>query len=130
MDQETFKTIKALEESLWRAKTRFDDELMAATFAPDFFEFGRSGKTYSLDEMFMGDMDFSEISATIPLPNFKARHLTKDVIQVTYVSEVLSDGRKEMGNRSSIWSRIDGMWRLRFHQGTPAQTTSEQDNGL
>ncbi|MEM7176880.1 MAG: hypothetical protein AAGD47_07420 [Pseudomonadota bacterium] len=29
------------------------------------------------------------------------------------------DGVLEKPNRSSIWGRIDGAWRLRFHQATP-----------
>jgi hypothetical protein len=119
MDQETLAELSALEESLWRAETRFDDELMDKTFAPDFFEFGRSGRTYTRDEMLFRQSGFSEINATLPLPNFRARYLADDVAQVTYVSEVVYDGRKELGNRSSIWSRIDGTWKLRFHQGTP-----------
>lgn len=121
MDQETLAELSALEESLWRAETRFDDELMDKTFAPDFFEFGRSGRTYTRDEMLFGQSGFGAIDAKLPLPNFRARYLADDVAQVTYVSEVVYDGRKELGNRSSIWSRIDGAWKLRFHQGTPTQ---------
>jgi hypothetical protein len=121
MDQETFAELRTLEESLWRAETRFNDDLMDKTLALDFFEFGRSGRTYARDEMMFGQSRFGEINATLPLPNFRARYLADDVVQVTYVSEVVYDGRTELGNRSSIWSRIEGAWKLRFHQGTPKQ---------
>lgn len=114
-----FDEIRTLEESLWQAKSRFDNVLMDQVFAKDFFEFGRSGRTYARHEMLFEPTDFQEIAATIPLPEFHARHITDDVVQTTYVSEVVYDSGTQRGNRSSIWSRIDGVWRLRFHQGTP-----------
>lgn len=114
-----FDEIRTLEESLWQATSRFDNVLMDQVFAQDFFEFGRSGRTYARYEMLFEPADFQESAATIPLPEFRARHITDDVVQTTYVSEVVYDGGIERGNRSSIWSRIDGAWKLRFHQGTP-----------
>ena len=45
MDQE----LRGLEESLWRAETRFDRKYMDAVLAPDFAEFGRSGRRYDRD---------------------------------------------------------------------------------
>ncbi len=111
--------IRKLEESLWQAETRFDNALMDQVFARDFFEFGRSGRTYDRQEMLFEPADFREIAAAIPLPEFRARHITDDVVQTTYISEVVYDGKIQRGNRSSIWSWIDGAWRLRFHQGTP-----------
>ena len=114
-----FDEIRTLEESLWQAKSRFDNVLMDQVFAKYFFEFGRSGRTYDRHEMLFEPIDFQEIAATIHLPEFRARHITGDVVQTTYVSEVVYDGGTQCGNRSSIWSRIDGAWLLRFHQGTP-----------
>ncbi len=114
-----FDEIRTLEESLWHATSRFDNALMDQVFAQDFFEFGRSGQTCARHEMLFDPTDFQEISATIPLPEFRARHITGDVVQTTCVSEVVCDDCTQRGNRSSIWSRIDRVWRLRFHQGTP-----------
>ncbi len=122
LNKTLFEEIRALEESLWRADIRFDNALMDATFAPDFFEFGRSGRTYSRTEMLFEDGVFAEINATLPLPEFHARFLSEDIVQVTYVSEVVYDGVVERGNRSSIWSRMNETWRLRFHQGTPIKS--------
>ncbi len=39
------ETLTRLEESLWRAETRYDPVLMDRIFADDFFEFGRSGRS-------------------------------------------------------------------------------------
>lgn len=58
------------------------------------------------------------IEAKLPLRNFAIRLIDTNVAQVTYVSEVTDHGVVEVGNRSSIWSKTEGGWQLRFHQGT------------
>ena len=111
--------LRKLEEDLWRTETRFDNAVMEGIFASDFFEFGQSGRTYARAEMFFEPGTFRTIEATFPLPDFHARHLSDDIVQVTYVSEVVHDRKTVRANRSSIWSRVPGGWALRFHQGTP-----------
>jgi hypothetical protein len=119
LDPELLKVIQALEESLWHSTTRFDHQLMDQTFSEDFFEFGRSGRQYCRKEMFLDPQSSNEILATLPFPEFHARYITDDVIQVTYISEAIYDGVILRANRSSIWSCHNGRWLLRFHQGTP-----------
>jgi hypothetical protein len=119
LTKEDLDTIRRLEECLWIGETRFDNALMDKVFAADFFEFGRSGRTYARAEMFFDPHSAEVIDATIPLPEFHARHLSEDVVQVTYVSEVRYGENIERANRSSIWSREGAGWQLRFHQGTP-----------
>jgi hypothetical protein len=119
MDPKTLSDIQTLEESLWRAETRFDDALMETVLADDFVEFGRSGRVYRRDELFMENSEFKEIDAVLPLPEFSVKYLTQDVVQAIYVSEVTYNGQVERANRSSIWCHENGTWRLRFHQGTP-----------
>lgn len=111
--------LEKLEEGLWRAEMRFNDRYMDNVFAPDFFEFGRSGKRYERADMFLGSQKHTEIMAKFPLRNFAARYLAYDVVQTTYVSEVTYGERVEYANRSSIWTRSSNEWLLRFHQGTP-----------
>lgn len=113
------QTLQTLEESLWRSETRFDDALMRGTFADDFFEYGRSGRVYGREEMLLGSMAGTPILARLPLRDFAVRLLAPDVAQVTYISEVTYGDAVEYANRSSIWTLVDGTWRLRFHQGTP-----------
>jgi len=113
-----YQQLRELEESLWRAERRFDRDYMDATLAPDFFEFGRSGRVYDRSDSL--DVESGAIHATLPLPQFAARLIARDVVLVTYVSEVTYGGALERANRSSLWSRHASGWRLRFHQGTPA----------
>ena len=108
--------LRLLEEGLWRAETRFDSRWMEEVLAPDFFEFGRSGRVYTRQDTI--DTQVQPIDARLPLSYFRARLLDSDVAQVTYVSAVTYDGVLELANRSSIWSRSENGWRLRFHQGT------------
>ena len=119
IEPDVMKTLTALEESLWRAETRYDAQFVDTVFAADFFEFGRSGKTYTRSEMMPGEFEPNGFNATLPLGNFNARYLAQDLVQVTYVSEVAYGDDVQFANRSSLWSCEDGGWKLRFHQGTP-----------
>jgi hypothetical protein len=109
--------LERLEESLWRGETRFDRALMERVLAEDFFEYGRSGRTYEREQTLGASR--AEIKATLPLPGLRIRLLAPDVAQVSYNSAVEYDGVMEYGRRSSIWSRRGDSWELRFHQGTP-----------
>ena len=109
--------LERLEEELWRPETRFNLQRMKEVIAPDFFEFGRSGRFYRRKDTLA--MPSRPIAAVLPLPDFKARLLSPDVAQVTYNSAVTYDGVVQFARRSSIWSRTANGWVLRFHQGTP-----------
>lgn len=111
-----YETLRLLEESLWIASTRFDLEYMDKILATDFFEFGRSGRIYKREDTL--DVTPQEIIATLPLKNFAIHPIDENTVLITYVSEV-HDTEIMIGNRSSIWSKADTGWRLRFHQGTP-----------
>jgi hypothetical protein len=119
MDEHTHNELRQLEENLWRAETRFDDALMDGVFAADLIEFGRSGRIYARDDMFIGQAGWTEIDAVLPLANISIRTLSRDIVQVTYISEVRYGSKVELANRSSLWRRVDGGWKLCFHQGTP-----------
>lgn len=119
LSREDVETLARAEESLWRAKTRYDRDLMDRTFAPDFFEFGRSGRAYGREEMLFDHDPKATIDAVLPLQEFEARAIAPNVALVTYVSEVAYGGQVERGRRSSLWTLGPQGWELRFHQGTP-----------
>ena len=106
--------LRTLEESLWRAETRFDHTYMDGVLAPDFLEFGRSGRRYDKAATLAAaggsiDARLCELTVAVVAPG---------VALVTYVSEV-GHGEVQRSNRSSLWIRQGNAWRLRFHQGTP-----------
>ncbi len=106
-----------LERAMWRAETRFDPQFQEQRFAPDFIEFGRSGRIYSRSETILADAHRIEAELT----GLRLRELGPGVVQITYDSVLNSGNGREFAHRSSIWSRTDGAWRMRFHQGTPFQ---------
>lgn len=114
---EDIDQLQQLEESLWRSETRFDFDFMDQTLAPDFFEFGRSGRTYCRDETL--SVPPQVINAALPLQEFDVCLIDTNVALVTYRSEVTYGDEIEYGRRSSLWSKFATGWKLRFHQGTP-----------
>jgi hypothetical protein len=117
INSEDRNTLERLEEELWREETRFDMQRMDELIAPDFFEFGRSGRIYQRQDTMA--IEHQTIDAVLPLPEFHVRLLDENTAQVTYHSVVTYNNVVEHARRSSIWSRTTGGWVLRFHQGTP-----------
>lgn len=110
-------TLERLEEELWQEDTRFNKQRMEEIIANDFFEFGRSGQIYQRQQTL--DVSTQVLKAVLPLPEFRVRWLSENTAQTTYNSAVEYDGEVEYARRSSIWSRTESGWVLRFHQGTP-----------
>jgi hypothetical protein len=75
-----------LAESLWRTQHRFDRTYMNATLAPDFFEFGRSGRVYNRDKTL--SCETQTIHARLPLPRLWVWLIAEGEAPATYVSEV------------------------------------------
>jgi hypothetical protein len=119
LSEEDRAILTRLEEDMWLEVTRFDQTFQEQRFAADFFEFGRSGRVYSRDQIIR--LDSQPIHAVLPLANLAIRLLDKNTAQVTYNSQVGYDGIIEYGRRSSIWSRTESGRVMRFHQGTPYQ---------
>jgi hypothetical protein len=85
--------------------------------APDFVEFGRSSRVYVRAEVLATPP--APIPIALPLPSFRVRWIAPDVALVTYQSDLASASGRERALRSSLWTRSNGRWQLRFHQGTP-----------
>jgi len=112
-------TLTKLEESLWIAGTRYNLAFQNTVFADDFLEFGQSGKVYTRDQAISGPATEQTFDAQLPLDNLTFRALTSDVIHLTYNSHVTYDGFTVHARRSSIWTKTNDGWVMRFHQGTP-----------
>ena len=117
LSTEDIAELTRLEEAMWIAATRYDLAFQQERFAPDFFEFGQSGRVYAREQLIL-ERD-GEIKARLPLDALQIRRLDEATAQVTYNSHVEYDGVVEHARRSSIWTRTDRGWVMRFHQGTP-----------
>jgi len=114
--------LQQLEESLWLAETRFNRSTMDDLFADDFYEVGRSGTLWSREQLL--SFENGTIDAQIPLPDFAVRYLSDNIALVTYRSVVKNGSETTTTHRSSIWSRNNNHWQLRYHQGTPCAVSS------
>jgi hypothetical protein len=108
-----------LEEAMWRAETRYDPVFQSNRFATDFVEFGRSGRVYTRSQTIQADPAPGPIYAQLPLDQLHMRCLAPGTVLITYNSHVQMGSTVAHARRSSIWSRCNGQWVMRFHQGTP-----------
>lgn len=111
--------LRRLEESLLDPATRRDGERLRTILTEDFLEFGSSGRVWtrkSIIELLATERNFRPPA----IEDFQCSMLTDKVALVTYRT-MRSDGKsgEHMESlRCSIWTRQDGEWRMRFHQGT------------
>lgn len=113
---------RGFEDLLFRSEVRGDEARLRSLLHPEFVEFGASGAIYDREKI-VDSLGLEAIVAdgmpTYSLDELKAVALTPEVCLVTFVARrVLGDGVVLNSNRSSIWMRFEGGWRLRFHQGT------------
>ena len=110
---------------MWNAETRFDLAFQEARFAADFMEFGRSGRTYSRQQIIRTER--APIDAE--LSNLQLRELDLATALITYVSIARFGTDVEYAYRSSIWTRGTNGWQMRFHQGTPFDPSIQGSTG-
>ncbi len=91
---------------------------------PEFHEVGRSGKAYDRERTIGLLLNPAETLA-IASGGFKVALLASDMALLTYGTALRqTDGSLAHHTlRSSLWIRHRGIWQLRYHQGTPSQTT-------
>ena len=112
-----------LEEELLSPATRHNPVRLTELLAPEFLEFGSSGRAFTLSEI-IADLSAEHPNTEIHLSDFILRKSTYDWALVTY----RSTRRNEIGSRSSLrsstWIHRDGRWQMLFHQGTPIPATT------
>jgi hypothetical protein len=111
--------LRGLEEDLLRPEIRRSRAELEARLAPEFAEFGRSGRVYDRAALIAALAD--EEPGMVVISAFTVRLLAPGVALATYRSRAIGlGGRPVLALRSSIWRRDDERWLLVFHQGTPA----------
>ena len=94
---------------------RASRERVLALLHPDFVELGASGRRWDA-ETAAASMAAAAAGDPVEASGFVGSRLADDVVLLTF------EARRylRVSLRSSVWVRLDGEWRLRFHQGTPA----------
>jgi hypothetical protein len=116
------EVFRKLEQELHRPDIRCSREAVSARLADDFLEFGSSGRVY--DKVVVIDALANEAPAentAVPeVHDFTAKMIAPDAVLVLYRSVRRPDdaGPTKTTLRSSIWKRVDGQWKMYFHQGT------------
>ena len=105
--------VMLLERELLSPAVRADSSRVAAILHPDFEEIGSSGRIWSRDAI-VNELA-GEDSESVDIEVLGCDVLAQDAVLLTART---SDSRGS-ALRSSLWLRVDGRWRLRFHQGTP-----------
>lgn len=113
----------SLEEKLFDQQVRNTRSSLECLLSPDFREIGSSGRLYMFDEIVAALLQEPADGTTRRLADFELQPLAPDVMLVTYRSErTAPDTAPARSLRSSIWRHdADGVWRMVFHQGTPAR---------
>lgn len=111
--------LRKLEQSLLDSAVRRDGDRLRQLLADDFLEFGSSGRVWTRKTII--DLLASELNFHPPaIEEFQCSFLSEKVVLVTYrtVRTDRKTGERLASLRSSIWTRQNGEWRMRFHQGT------------
>ncbi len=102
------------ERALLRPDVRHDETALRTLLAPDFREFGQSGRAYDRNQMIAALLVSPGEDVPIHLSEQTTLPLGPDAVLLTYLLSY--DGR--LSRRSSVWRCADGEPRLVFHQGT------------
>lgn len=119
--EDLLQEILDLETLLHRPEVRRSRIHVERLLAPEFVEFGRSGRVYdrqSVVEALVAEA--ANPGDTLPMVMDAACHLLAEgCVLLIYRSSRISAGSSIETLRSSVWKHIDGGWRMVFHQGTP-----------
>lgn len=117
-DEKLRDHIEGLEKILQSESIRKSSTQLDGLLADDFIEYGSSGNTYSKKSIISTLSEEQGIEYI--MWDFDLKILSDIIVQVTYKSKTLNNGRENFSSlRSSLWRYEEGRWRMFFHQGTP-----------
>lgn len=114
--------LRDLETQLHRSETRRNRSRMESLLHPDFVELARSGRRYSRNEV-LEEFEGGRALEPVHAQDFELAALAPGIALLTYQSAHAGQtgDLSRHALRSSIWIETPGGWRIRFHQGTPAE---------
>ncbi|MCB1054167.1 MAG: nuclear transport factor 2 family protein [Acidobacteria bacterium] len=120
-EDELLEHLRSLEMELHRFETRADPKRLAQLLPPDFVEFSRSGRRYSLCDVLAEFSAPGAVLERIHSERFELAEVGDGVALLTYLSahEDAAGAHYRWSLRSSMWLKVGSGWQMRFHQGTP-----------
>lgn len=114
--------LRQLEDSILDPAVRADPARMRALLAPEFMEFGASGRVFDRDGI-IAVLAAEPARVARQARGFKVRLVAPGAALTTWRVQ-RDDGIETL--RSSIWQQqADGRWLMVFHQGTLAARDDE-----
>ena len=110
--------LRALEISLHQAHIRSSREELDRLLAPDFTEFGSSGRAYDRPQIIAALLGETAAESPPAVHDFSVRFLSQTAALVTY--RAVGEAPASESLRSSIWVHNGEHWQMAFHQGTPS----------
>lgn len=110
VDEPAEAEVVRLERELLTDAVRADPATVAALLHPEWEEIGASGRRWSRDELLA---EIAPLPSPVELELLATHELSPDTLLIVWRS--VGD---EPALRSSLWVRVGGRWRQRFHQGT------------
>jgi ribonuclease HI len=107
------EVVVRLERELLEPGIRADASRLAAILHTDFEEIGRSGRLWGREAIVQALAE--EKPAGVDFELLGSDRLSPESILLT----IRTTDDRGTALRSSLWLRVNGRWRLRFHQGTP-----------
>jgi hypothetical protein len=109
----------ALEHELLSSQVRASHARLDELLAPEFVEFGSSGRIYDKQSMIHALTQAASME-DYQVDDFTVVTASEDTALVTYSCQIRSAGGDlvRSSNRSSLWKLLDGRWQMVFHQGT------------
>ena len=113
--------LRGLELCLLEPDVRGSARELSALLHEAFIEVGSDGGVYTKAEVIEAlqrEADAPAVERAVS--ELQVHRLGPDLALVTYrvVRRHAAGGGKRITLRSSIWQRVSGQWRMRFHQGT------------
>jgi hypothetical protein len=121
-EDELARHLRSLEESLLDPAFRRNSGQVAALLAEGFEEFGASGRVWTREQIL--ELVATEKYDPPQVEDFRCALIAEGAALVTYrtVRTVPDSGERMATVRSSLWTERAGEWRVRFHQGTRAES--------
>jgi hypothetical protein len=108
--------VAALELRLLEPGARADPEEVESLLHPEFREIGASGRMWDREAIVRALA--AEPALSVRVSRLQARPVRDDVVHITYLATPAGGAPSW---RSSLWTRVNGSWKLLFHQGTPTR---------
>lgn len=112
--------ILKLEMDLLDNQVRSDPTRFGPLLDDTFFEFGKSGGSFTKDDcMRAGSLG----SVRLSISQFRLQSIGDRAVLAVY--RTVDEETGKAANRSSIWKSDGNRWKMIFHQGTPAPGNEE-----